>query len=367
MGFSSISLILTIGIFQGIVVAVSLVLPRSGKLLHNRVLATFFVALSFTLIPTLLGQLNLIEGHQFLYFLPLDFKLFLFPLLFLYSHTILSSSVSLKRILFHLSPGIVLWCYLAFVWILTLGSQNKVLTATEAFFFEIQLVSQLLWAGIIFYYSLAIFKLLKETLKLKLSKSQKSFIPWLKGLCTIFIVVGSMELVALFVGKYYGYWKGSPIDEWMGFSFALAIKCIYASVLYIVAFVGYSKFRKVSYSVPRIQSEGDLLTNITAAMETDKHYLNPNFSLSDLAEMTNTPVAYVSSLLNNELNLSFNDFVNQYRVETVKEKLLTDAPDKYTLQYIAEEAGFNSKTTFYRAFQKFTGQSPSAYLREKRK
>ena len=105
-----------------------------------------------------------------------------------------------------------------------------------------------------------------------------------------------------------------------------------------------------------------LLSDITSLMEKEKLYLDTNFALPKMANELNTTVASVSAALNNELNISFSDFVNRYRVEEVKSKLEAGALDKYTLAAVAEEAGFKSKATFYRAFQKFTGQSPTSYL-----
>lgn len=366
MEFSLISVILAFGITQGIVTGVSLFFHTSGKRHYNYLLACLLFCLSFTLAPTFLGQLGLVDGYRFLYFLPVDFRLFLFPLLFLYFQAILGSQVSRHTIIAHLGIAIFFWCYFFIVWIVTLETSQKGEAAAKVYFFEIQLLSQLIWILMIFYYSLANFKFLQRTSTRSLSKSQQRFIPWLKGLFIVFMCMGAIEFSALLVGKYYGYWKGSPIDKWLDVSLALVIKCAYAVVLYSIAFIGYSKFRKLSYSAPKIQpADADIfLSKMTSAMEEQKHYLNPNFTLSDLAGLLNVSSVYVSTLLNTELKLSFNDFVNQYRVRAVKEKLSTDAVDKYTLQYLAQESGFKSKTTFYRAFQKFTKQSPSDYLRQ---
>jgi AraC-like DNA-binding protein len=55
--------------------------------------------------------------------------------------------------------------------------------------------------------------------------------------------------------------------------------------------------------------------------------------------------------------MNFFDFINQYRVEEAK-KLLADVETKRSILDIALMVGFNSTSTFYTAFKKFTGDSP---------
>ena len=60
--------------------------------------------------------------------------------------------------------------------------------------------------------------------------------------------------------------------------------------------------------------------------------------------------------------MNFNDFINNYRIEAVKENLKKGEHKKTTLLGIAFDCGFNSKATFNRAFKKSTGLSPKDYL-----
>ena len=103
------------------------------------------------------------------------------------------------------------------------------------------------------------------------------------------------------------------------------------------------------------------LDRIRQAMETDKLYLNPTLTLTELAQHTNLNPKVVSQVINAGMNQSFNDFVNAYRVSEVKQRLKTDDLARFTLLGIAFESGFNSKTTFNRIFKAHTGQSPSAF------
>ena len=97
-------------------------------------------------------------------------------------------------------------------------------------------------------------------------------------------------------------------------------------------------------------------------METSQDYLNPTLSLKEFADAMDLPTRTVSEHINRGMGKTFVDFVNEYRVEAVKQKLGSPQSGMYTILALAYESGFNSKATFNRAFKKFTGKSPTEYL-----
>lgn len=103
------------------------------------------------------------------------------------------------------------------------------------------------------------------------------------------------------------------------------------------------------------------------AMEVDKLYLNPSLKLNDLVTHLNTPQKTVSLVLNQYLNSSFNDFVNAYRIEAIKARLIKESSDHLTITGVALECGFNAQATFQRAFKKAEGLSPKEYLKSQTK
>ena len=58
---------------------------------------------------------------------------------------------------------------------------------------------------------------------------------------------------------------------------------------------------------------------------------------------------------------NFFNFVNRYRVDEVKQKILNPKYDNYSVLGIALECGFNSKTAFNRIFKHMTGLTPTEY------
>ena len=97
---------------------------------------------------------------------------------------------------------------------------------------------------------------------------------------------------------------------------------------------------------------------------SEKPYLQQELTLNILAELIGVPDKKLSSYLNHSLNTSFYDYVNKCRVEEVKEKLQSEEYQKYSLLGLAFSAGFNSKSSFYRAFKKETGISPTDFRKK---
>lgn len=96
-------------------------------------------------------------------------------------------------------------------------------------------------------------------------------------------------------------------------------------------------------------------------VEENKPYLDPDLKLNDLAKSIDCSPHHVSQVINQNLNKSYYEFINFYRINAVKERMSDSKYDKYTLLAIGQECGFRSKTSFYRAFKNLTGQTPYDY------
>lgn|GEM_PF-1180277 len=86
--------------------------------------------------------------------------------------------------------------------------------------------------------------------------------------------------------------------------------------------------------------------------------------LSDLAAYLDTSPRYVSYVLSNHYQARFNDFINTFRIQYIMEEIQAGKGKHFTLEAIASEAGFSSRSTFYTAFKKQTGLSPNQYVQE---
>lgn len=93
----------------------------------------------------------------------------------------------------------------------------------------------------------------------------------------------------------------------------------------------------------------------------NKLYLDPLLSMESLATDLGMSKSYFSKLVNSYSAYNFSDFINSLRVEQAKKFLANDEFSEYTIVAIGLECGFNSKSTFYSAFKKFTSLTPTTY------
>lgn len=93
---------------------------------------------------------------------------------------------------------------------------------------------------------------------------------------------------------------------------------------------------------------------------TQQLFLNPHLRLSDVATKVGTNRTYLSRFFNQEKGHTFYDYVNGLRLDYAENLLLT-TPD--SLAKIAESSGFNSLSTFRRAFATRHNCSPAEFRR----
>lgn len=95
-------------------------------------------------------------------------------------------------------------------------------------------------------------------------------------------------------------------------------------------------------------------------VEEDAIYLDPSLTLDTLARRLGTNRTYLSNYFNNVKGVTFYDYINALRIQKKSIPMMNEHPE-YALEYVARESGFNSISTFRRAFRKHTGTTPGQY------
>jgi AraC-like DNA-binding protein len=103
---------------------------------------------------------------------------------------------------------------------------------------------------------------------------------------------------------------------------------------------------------------------IEALMLVDKMYENPELVISDLSTKLHTHPKKVSQAINQGFNMNFNDFINHHRISALRQKIEEGEHNIQTLLSLAFECGFNSKSTFNRAFKRATSLNPKDYIKK---
>ena len=99
------------------------------------------------------------------------------------------------------------------------------------------------------------------------------------------------------------------------------------------------------------------------AIQNERLFQDQKLSVGKLARHMKWPINDVSMIINESMATNFNDLINEYRVAAFKEMASPSEIEKYSILGIANEAGFGSKASFYRAFKKETGITPTEYLK----
>jgi tetratricopeptide (TPR) repeat protein/AraC-like DNA-binding protein len=106
-----------------------------------------------------------------------------------------------------------------------------------------------------------------------------------------------------------------------------------------------------------------LVSELELLIRKEKIFTIRQLTLNDLAARLNTNTSYLSGIINNDFGRPFKDFINQYRIKEAQ-KMFADGRHKtMTIEAIAETVGFQSRSTFHTSFKKFTGVTPTVYLK----
>ena len=105
------------------------------------------------------------------------------------------------------------------------------------------------------------------------------------------------------------------------------------------------------------------MERLNALMLEDKLFLDSNLSLRALAKHMKLSANQLSHLLNKGVQKNYSDFINSYRLNYFKKRLLKKDAQHLTIVAMAYESGFNSKTVFNTFFKKKEGQTPKSYLK----
>jgi AraC-like DNA-binding protein len=221
--------------------------------------------------------------------------------------------------------------------------------------------------------SISIYLWISHRYLLSLKKNGESLreksitLPWLQQFVNIFAVFQVIWLVYLIPYVLPEYTERlMDLVGWYPVYVPLAILIYWLGIKGWMASANQRKAEnlKVKTSSIPVHLGDDMIFRLKKAMIDEKLYLDPELNLSVLTKHTGIPSKSISAVLNQQMHKTFNEFINEYRVTAVKERLLASADKNLTIAGLAYECGFNSQPTFQRAFKSIQGESPSEFLRK---
>jgi AraC-like DNA-binding protein len=214
------------------------------------------------------------------------------------------------------------------------------------------------WLSLSIYLVLSV-RQLRQYRKLNGQTQAAGQVKWLRQMQTAFMLFSFISLCYLipYVLPAYSN-KMVRIFYWYPIYVPLAV------LIYWLGIKGYLQRQRAASNKTERQSilRADIVAKTTAtlqnAMETDMLYLDSSLNLNGLSLHTGIPVKTLSAVLNQHLQVSFNDFVNRYRIAAFVERYQKPENNNLTIMGIAADCGFSSQPTFQRAFKQVMGMSP---------
>lgn len=366
---SWVFLISIFGIVVGLFFALTVLGMKKGKKEVRLSLAALILAITSVAIPPLLQIADFYNEFPHLMGTFLRFYLALGPLLYLYVQSITTPDFRFKKgHLLHFVPlllSIVFWM----PFYLKSGEQKLYLYSQSSIYSPlvdlIRYGANLIHPMI--YLILTYVHLQKHSQKAQTSFSavEKIKLKWMK-----YLVWGLVSLVVMyFVENIFCYFDRPSLIEHTK-------KLIHIWNPLLLVFLGYKGLtqtelfaddekkkgsRKYKYFDLSQESTEKYLNKIQSLMHEEKPYLRSELLLGDLADELDFSPRLLSQLINDELQLNFYAFINQYRINEAKRLLSNKDTQKYTILSIAFDSGFNSKSSFNTVFKQYTKMTPSHY------
>jgi len=349
---------------------------RKNNALPNKILALIFLIPGLNFANNILILLETIYVFPFSYFIVQGTAVLFAPLVYYYILLLIGKKMSYAKMLFYVSG--LLFCFNATLAIdFAFQSkiyQNEYLNAVlngpypiemeiySLLFFVLQLVYFTLGAKDIYLYG----KKSKNTL----SDLQGTKFTYLKRFISLLWLLTFVTIIL------YASFETVKVEY---IFLPLVVSAIYVFILYY-AFHHHAIFTAETFNIQLIKGN-DIESHLSEnGMESKQkfpqelpekilYHINQNFIYKDkeiilqkLAHQLDYPAFQVSKAINQGLNTNFYDLINKKRVDEAKKLLEELQKHNLSIEGVAYEVGFNSRTAFYRAFKKYTDKNPTEFL-----
>ncbi len=175
----------------------------------------------------------------------------------------------------------------------------------------------------------------------------------------------------IFVGSIVFLMTGGVVNGYVLFKSLLpgyftdlfSVALVYATSIYWVAAAVFQRKAGDKYAKSGLTPEfqQSKLHTLRTIMETQKPYKSPSFSLAELARLSRISPHQASQIINTGTGMSFNDFVNLYRIKEAQDVLRSTQCAAIKVEVLAYELGYKSKSAFFNSFKRHTDTTPARY------
>jgi AraC-like DNA-binding protein len=350
-----------------ILIAISLFFSKSENYVSIRIFALLLLQIAILTTSTILRS-----STDFWEYLPAAHlgNLFVFslgPTLFLYIESFLNKRFKFKpQYLLFYAPFVVIFFYYLHKTIYQnyyYGQDHnettyKLIESVENFIFFILIVIRFRKNGLTF-----------KDIFLKFNDYR---ITWIRFIFVSSSIVWFYKLLSFIaVGRFIMYHSPTlhkAIYQNNITAYFIFIFMFFSILLYLVLNRSMIFHQKTKYSESQLSNEQKKIykQKLIEYMDKERPHLDSELSMQKLSKLTGISSKITSQIINEMFEINFYDFINNYRV---KESVRLFKDEKYAEWSILEvllEAGFNSKSTFNKAFKRETGLTPREYKSQKR-
>jgi len=102
---------------------------------------------------------------------------------------------------------------------------------------------------------------------------------------------------------------------------------------------------------------------LNAYMQQQKPFLKQHYTIKNLSDDMQMPSWQLSAFLNKHLGVHYSEYMNQFRIKYCEDLINQELSARVNLKELVSKCGFHNRNTFTTAFKKFTGKTPSEYVR----
>ncbi|OAQ40558.1 hypothetical protein A5893_06320 [Pedobacter psychrophilus] len=354
----------------------------------------FLVISAFIIFPWMVGFAGWYDNQPYrdiLFFTPFVNTLAIGPLLYLYVKSLTDFNFRIKgKIYLHLVPACLYLIYRVASSLLDIFIFDKYNLTNEyedpdfaSWYSAISTLSILIYL----FLSIKHFRNYKKYTELTTSFADLASLKWLRNFLYAFGILTILPIIRDLLSNFDFFAKLRYYGPWYYYvAFAIVVYYIAINAYQAV----YMHLRKIEFQpqlllafqdsnitlndkelaekenepviLPVDQKLTYLKNELLSLMEVELLFERSDLTLNEVAIKLKTNAVILSKVVNQQFALNFNDFINQYRVNAVIERLKDPKFKNQTLLAIAFDAGFNSKATFNRAFKKFTNKNPKEFL-----
>lgn len=340
-------------------------------------LAVFMLLGGLYICPFMLGYAGWYanDGYrEFMFFMPFQQLFLMGPVFFFYIKTLLDSTFQFQRKdLIHFLPAFLYLMYSLIVFVVDQFILDQFYFYADERDKDLDFWYQM--AGLISMLAYLVLSFRHYQNYRKISVQELSFadeiaFKWVQNFALAFGLILILRVLFFILNPEWGQF-GSKYWYYLCFSCLLLYVSITGYTHTVQSSLSVKNPFKVQPLVQEIQPKSEApisfdqkkwKAHIIRLFEEEHMYKNPKLTLSEVADQLQTNRNIISQTINQEFDMNFNDFVNEKRTEAVISLLQKGEHTTQTLLGIAMDCGFNSKTTFNRAFKKYTNLTPMQYI-----